>query len=192
MAQWSQTGFLVQHWQAMAFEPDIDLYVGDGAGAYDRVMRDLPALRRSLLLNVQFVRSLTHYTLGRCAVASISGPAQRRARVAEARRAARRLERERLPWTNVLAALVAAVAENAAGDRAGAVAALRRAVEAAGSAGMGMHATAARYRLGQLVDGAEGAALLQTALEALAAEGIRDPSRWVAIYLPGAWGAGGP
>jgi eukaryotic-like serine/threonine-protein kinase len=192
MAQWSQTGFLVQHWQAMAFEPDIDLYIGDGGAAYDRLMRDLPALRRSLLLNVQFVRSLTHYTLGRCAVASIQGrPRQRRARIAEARRDVRRLEREQMPWTAVLAAVLAAATENAAGDHAGAVAALRRAVEAAESAGMGMHATAARYRLGQLAGGEEGAALLRSALEALEAEGIRDASRWVAIYLPGAWEARG-
>ncbi len=71
MAQWSQTGFLVQHWQAMAYEPDVDLYLGNGGAAYDRLLRDLPALRRSLLLNVQFVRAMTYYTLGRCAVASI-------------------------------------------------------------------------------------------------------------------------
>ncbi len=188
MAQWSQTGFLVQHWQAMVFEPDIDLYVGDGVAAYERLRRDMPALRRSLLLNVQFVRSVTAYTLGRCAVASIEGrPGQRGARLAEARRAMRRLQRERMPWTTVLAEVLGAVAENAAGDRAAAVAALRRAVAAAGSAGMGMHATAARYRLGQLVGGEEGALLMQSALEALAAEGIRDALRWIAIYLPGAW-----
>jgi eukaryotic-like serine/threonine-protein kinase len=193
MAQWSQAGFLVQHWQAMAFGPDIDLYVGDCAAAYDRVTRDGPALKRSLLLNVQFVRCLTHYTVGRCAIASVGAhPAQKRTRIAEARRAVKRLERERMPWATALAAVVRAVVENAAGDRAGAVAALRRAIEVAGAAGMGMHVTAARYRLGQLVGGQDGAGILQSALDALEAEGIRDASRWVAVYLPGTWEAVAP
>ena len=192
MAQWSQTGFLVQHWQAMAFEPDIDLYVGDGAAAYDRVMRDRAALKRSLLLNVQFVRALTHYTVGRCAIASIEGrPAQRRGRIADARRAVRRLEREGMPWATALAAVVTAAVENACGDRTGAVAALRRAIEAAEAVGMGMHVAAARYRLGHLVGGQDGSALLQSAMGALEAEGIRNASRWVAIYLPGTWETAG-
>ena len=189
MAQWSQTGFLVQHWQAMAFEPDIDLYLGDGAAAYDRLRRDLPALKRSLLLNVQFIRSLTHSAIGRAAVASIATrPERRRARIAEARSMARRLERERMPWTAVLAALVAAAAENAAGDRAAAGAALRAARDAAQAAGMKMHAVAATYRLGQQVGGEEGDALARSALAALGAEGIRSPPRWVSIYVPGEWG----
>src|SRR5579872_1576087 len=100
LGQWSQSAFFVQQWQAMAFEPDIDLYVGEGGAAYDRFMRDMRALRRSLLLNVQFIRGMTLYTRGRCAVAAIqSRPEQRDARLAEARAAARRLRAERMPWT---------------------------------------------------------------------------------------------
>ena len=40
MAQWSQTGFLLQHWQAMQYEAEIELYVGDGARGYDRIVLD--------------------------------------------------------------------------------------------------------------------------------------------------------
>ncbi len=49
---------------------------------------------------------------------------------------------------------------------------------------MKMHAVAATYRLGQHVGGEEGGALVQSALAALAAEGIRSPARWVAILRP--------
>ena len=189
MAQWSQTGFLVQHWQAMAFEPDIDLYLGDGAAAYDRLMKDMPALKRSLLLHVQFVRGVTDYAIGRCAVASIEArPERRRARIAEARRVARRLERERMPWTAALAALVIAAVENAEGNRAGTLTALREGRDASERAGMSMHTAAANHRLGQLVGGDEGDALVRSAREVLAGEGIRNASRWIEIYLPGAWG----
>jgi hypothetical protein len=192
MAQWSQARFLVQHFQAMAFEPDIDLYIGDGSAAYDRLMRDLPALKSSLLLHVQFVRGTFLYTRGRCAVAAIAGrPARRQALVAEARRAARALDRERMPWTTGLAALVRASAENAAGDSASAIAALREAVTATDAVGMAMHAAAARCRLGDKLGGSEGRALTRAALDAIAAEGIRDAQRWMAIYLPGSWGTPG-
>jgi eukaryotic-like serine/threonine-protein kinase len=189
MAQWSQSGFFVQQWQAMAFEPEIDLYVGDGGAAYDRLTRDLPALRRSLLLNVQFIRALTLYVRGRCAIGSIdSDPVGRRERVAEARAMSRRLAREGMPWTAPLSAMVKAAAENAAGKRAAAVAALRAAIDRAQLAGMSMHATAARHRLGELLGGEEGQKLMEIALQALRVQGIRDPSRWLAVFLPGRWG----
>jgi serine/threonine protein kinase len=190
MAAWSQTGFLVQHFQAMTYEPDIDLYIGDGAAAYDRVMRDLPALRRSMLLHVQFVRGSVHYARGRCAVAAVAArPGRRRRLLAEARGMARRLERERMPWTTALGALVRAAAENEAGGRSAAIASLRVAVDMSVVAGMAMHAAAARCRLGELLGGSEGSAMARAAHDAIAAEGIRNPARWVAIYLPGVWTA---
>ncbi|HLK37323.1 MAG TPA: AAA family ATPase, partial [Polyangiaceae bacterium] len=128
LAQWSQTAFFVQQWQAMAFEADIDLYLGDGAAAYARVKRDLRALGRSHLLTVQFIRVMTLYARGRCAAASIgAAPSRRRARVAEAHRAARAIEREAMEWTAPLAAAVRAVAYHGAGDRHRAAAALREA-----------------------------------------------------------------
>ncbi len=188
MEQWSQTRFFVQHWQAMVFEPDIDLYVGDGAAAHDRLMRDMLALKRSLLLNVQSVRAMTFYTRGRSAVASIdSRPERREALIEEARQMAQNLERERMPWTAPLAGIVRAVAENAAGDREATMAALRAVLESAESANMPMHAAVARHRLGVVLGGDKGHALANSALQSLAARGIRDPLRWTAIHLPGTW-----
>jgi eukaryotic-like serine/threonine-protein kinase len=197
MAQWSQTGFLVQHFQAMAFEPDIDLYVGDGGPAYDRLMRDHRRLKGSLLLRVQFVRGIFEYSRGRCAIALVEArPSERHVRVAEARRAVQALEREGMAWTSALATLVRAAAENAAGHRDDAVTALRTAIARSEAAGMAMHALAARHRLGEVLGGAEGQAIARAASDAIVAEGVRNVPRWVAIYLPGAWTApasqGGP
>ena len=188
MKQWSQTGFLVQHFQAMAFEPDIDLYVGDVEAAYQRFAREWPALVGSLLLKVQFIRAIVYFARGRYAAASADrGSALGRARLAEARRAARKLEREGMAWTGVLTRMVRAAAANAAGDADGARTELRAAVAEADAAGMAMHAAAARLRLGQVVAGAEGEALTKAAIDAIAAEGVRDPARWAGIYLPGRW-----
>jgi hypothetical protein len=186
--QWSQRAFFVQHWQAMAFVADIDLYMGRGAQAYEDFKRQLSALKRSLLLNVQFVRGVTHYTQGRCAIASLeSHPELRRVRVSEARRMARRLRREHMPWTTPLAAIVKAAAENAAGDRDAATASLRVAVASGQAAGMAMHVIAARHRLGALTGGEEGRSMVELANQAMTAEGIKNPARWLSIYLPGTW-----
>jgi hypothetical protein len=43
MAQWSKQGYLVQHMQAMRSEVDTDIYVGDGASAYERIRLDTSA-----------------------------------------------------------------------------------------------------------------------------------------------------
>jgi hypothetical protein len=189
LGQWSHSGFLLQQWQAMVFEPDIELYSGDGAAAYERFARDLPALRASMLLNIQFVRCVTLYAQGRCAAASIEAlPALRASRIAEARRAARRLARERMPWADVLGLTVRAAADHAAGDRTATVEALENLTESAERAGMAMHACAARYRLGMVVGGSEGRTLVQAAERKLASEGIQNHARWLAVLLPGRWG----
>jgi tetratricopeptide (TPR) repeat protein len=190
MKQWSQSGFFVQQWQAMVSEPDIDLYTGDGAGAYDRLARDLPALRRSFMLNVQFMRSMTLYAHGRCAIASVEArPALRARRIAEARRCLRRLARERMPWVETLTRTVAAATENASGDREATVSALRALIASAAKTDMATHASVGRYRLGEVLAGDEGAALLESARCALASEGVRDAEATAAIYLPGRWSA---
>lgn len=68
MARWHRLRFVIQDWQAMLAEAQIALYAGDGTSAYDRIVRDLPPLRRSLLLQAQIVRGLTLFAHGRAAV----------------------------------------------------------------------------------------------------------------------------
>jgi hypothetical protein len=186
LAQWPRAGFLAQHWQAMVYTSDIELYTGEAAAGYERFMRDMPALRRSLLLKAGIVRAMTFYARGRLAVASIeSDPARRDARVAIARRMARRLEREHDPWTGVLASAVRAAAANALADREGAIAALRETLRRAEATDTIALAVPARYRLGELLGGAAGDALTKAASDELIAQGIRNPARWVAIFIPG-------
>jgi hypothetical protein len=39
LSQWSQKGFSLQHWQEMVWGAEIELYVGDGARAYEQGSR---------------------------------------------------------------------------------------------------------------------------------------------------------
>lgn len=189
MAQWSKTGFLVQHWQAMLWESEADLYAGEGASAWERVARDSRKLKDSHLVRAQFVRILTKFVKARSALASWAAlPASSKAdRLADAQRAQRELEREDAAWAVPLAAMVAAGLAKARGDVGEAERFLRKAVELAGACNMSLHAAAARHRLGLLLGGDQGAAMVDEAEEAMKARGVRVPERYAQMLVPGTW-----
>jgi hypothetical protein len=188
MTQWPRTRYLTQHWHMMSGEAEIELYVGNAVGAYARVEQDKAALKRSLIGKVQHLRALTAFIRGRCAVA-IAGtePALQKARLSEARKLARRIDKEKMAWTLPLAAMLRAGVASVQGDREGAAAALGIAIESAEAADMHGHAHAARYQLGLLIGGSQGESLVRQANDAMTAEGIRAPGRFAQMLVPGNW-----
>jgi hypothetical protein len=184
--------FLTLNWQIMRSEAEVELYAGNGAVAYERLRQDERALKKSLLLGVQLIRALTKFVRGRAAIASIdeADPLQRRARLAEARRLARELERERMTWIAPLAAILRAAVANAEGHRSAARASLEEAAEIAQTANMALFAAAARYQLGLAIGGQEGAKLVEGADVAMRSEDIRAPARFATMLVPGRWEAG--
>jgi hypothetical protein len=192
MAVWPHDRYLLQHWHRMFGEAEIELYVGEGALAYARVERDAKALEKSLLLNVQHMRAQTMFVRGRCAIASIGAqPALKSERLAEARRLARKLEKEGMGWTAPFAAILSAGAASIEGDAPSAAIHLRSAIERAEVAQMGGYARAARHQLGALIGGDEGKALLVSAQESMAAQGVAVPERFASTLVPGRWRAAG-
>ncbi len=189
MLTWPETPFLVQHWQSMLWETEVELYAGNAAGAWERLRRDAHAFRRSHLLSLQLIAILTHFVRGRSAVASASslGEADRGPRLAEARRAQKKLANEGMAWSAVLAAMLAASVARASGDEAGAQAALRQAIDAAEGAEMALHAAASRRQLGVLLGGESGAAMVAQAEETMRTLGVRVPERYAQMLLPGRW-----
>jgi hypothetical protein len=188
LAQWSRKGFFVQQWQAMVYSPDIDLYEGNGEQAYQRFVRDLPALRKGLLMRSGFIRVVTAFVHGKCAVASAaSAPARKAERLAEARRMVDLLEKEHVRWAHALAGLLRAMVEQEDGNRDAALKALRHGIALSLATRTLVFAVPAQYRLGELLGGNEGRETLNTALAQIEAWGVRDPRRWVGIYMPGTW-----
>ena len=186
MAEWSQRDYLLQHWQALRVEVDIDLYVGETASAYARMVRALPALRKSFLLKGQYTRAVTADMRGRCAVASsLSVPRESAARLAEARRMARQLERERVPHAALWAVILRAGVASVQGKTDRAAVCLRTAIELAGQLDMSLYSLAARYQLGSLVGGEEREIAL--ADEAMRAAGVVAPKRFAPVLVPGRW-----
>ncbi len=189
IAQWAQRGFLIQHWRAMIAEVDIYLYEGKGALAYERLTRSERELRRSLLAFAQYIRVVTRFARARSAVASARDTGSpRRDRLREAARIGRQLEREATPWIAVLASLVSASVANAEGRREDACSHLRAAAERARAADMGLHEAAAHHRLGRLLGGGEGHALVRDAETRMHSKGVDAADRYTAMLLPGQWG----
>ena len=69
MAQWAQKRFSSPEWRATLSEAEVDLYVGDAPGAYERVRGLLRAMRKNFFF-VYHSRALVAFIHGRAAIAS--------------------------------------------------------------------------------------------------------------------------
>jgi eukaryotic-like serine/threonine-protein kinase len=159
----------------------IDLYEGAGRAAHERVDRVWPAFQRSLLRRYRPLRIESLFLRARSALAAAAGGGSDRARLVEiARRTARSLAAESLPWAHVIAASIRAGAAHQDGERD--LPALLEAVEAAAAAAdMHLLAHAARYRRGEWCGG--GGA--DEVADAMRREQIADPAAVVRLLLPG-------
>jgi len=185
IAHWSRGGYHVQHNDQAWGMAQIELYAGRGGAAWDLITWNWPALSRSLLLHVQFVRVAMWQLRARCALAAAEGCNEPEPLLRTAAADARRLESEATPWSQAAARLVrAALAWNRGDD----VAAADLLTEAAGrfdANTMALCAAAARRRLGVLVGGDRGAALITAADTWMRSQEIRHPGRMTEVYAPG-------
>jgi eukaryotic-like serine/threonine-protein kinase len=182
---WSRHRFHLQHLNQLCAHLDIDLYAGAGAAGWRRLCESRPALERSLLLRVQFVRIDILHSSGRCAVAAAAVADDPRAMLRAAEGYARELDRQRVPWATAHAFSTRAGASMVRGDSVAARRQLIAAVDAFEGVSMGVYAAAARRNLGKLVDGDEGRDHIARADAWMIGQGISNPARMAAGITPG-------
>jgi hypothetical protein len=90
-----------------------------------------------------------------------------------------------VPYARTYACLLRAGVAHQQGDGAGCVRFLERAVQRADDNDYPHCASAARLRLGSMLGGSTGAALVARAREWATDQSIRDPARMVGIWAPG-------
>jgi hypothetical protein len=166
-------------------EVQIDLYQGAGCAARDRVTGQWPALARSHLLRVQQVRIFLLHLRARATLAAAGAAAEPAPLLRAAERDARLLRRERIAWAEALAQLVRAGIAMMRQDAGGARQLLQDAAGRLESAGLHLHAAAARRRLGEQVGGGEGRYLVEQADAWMKGQSIRRPDRMTALLAPG-------
>lgn len=183
--RWSRAGFHSIHLIELHERTEIALYRGDGRRAHDDLTARWGALEASLLLEVQACRVQMLFLRGRAALAASRAPGSAaRALVRSASADAARIARERTAWGDAFAALLRAGVAAHGGSSDTVAAALDGAARALDATSMRLHAGAARRQLGQLRGGAEGRALVAEVDAAMAAQGIRNPSRIAAMLAP--------
>jgi eukaryotic-like serine/threonine-protein kinase len=185
MRRWSAVGFHSQHFWQMLTNASAHLYRGDPARALARVDGQWPSLVRSLLLRVQIARIECFDLRGRCALALAATAAGNERRRLEDRVAGdiRRLQREGTPAAVAQAqTLAAGLVERDAGA---ACRRLRAALAGFEAAGMALHASVVRRRLGERCGGEEGKGLVHEADLWFATQGVKNPTRVTATLAPG-------
>ena len=188
IGRWSQRGFHQQHVDFEYAMAQIELYRGDGAAAFERMRAVWPQLERSFTLRLDVARIVNLDLRGRTAVAAAAAaaPSGRAALLADARRSAGKLERERARWAHPMAAIIRAGVARLVGDEVAALAALDRAIDGFDAAEMSMHAAAARGRRGTLRGGDAGSADLAAMQAWMRSQSVASPERFAAVFVP--WG----
>jgi hypothetical protein len=191
MERWWHGGFTRQHYNDVLGRGITALYRGDAAAAWRLVVENGPVIRRNLLLRIQVVRVEMAYLRGRSALAMASaagpdrnGATARRRFLRVARREARRLAGEGMPWADGFSALVGAGASHLEGDASEAERRLADAVRIFDGADMKMYAAGARRRLGML-QGEHGRGLQREAEEWMASQDIQNPRFMTRMIAPG-------
>jgi hypothetical protein len=176
----------MQHYYHLLAQVQVDLYAGRAAQARDGLHAAMPRVRRSLFSHIESFKAITRSLLARCALGCAEAdPTGGAALIAEARREIKQLRRSGAPWSAAAATLHEAGALACEGARDGAVARLRMAIEELDRADLKSFATAGRRRLGEMLGGDEGAALIASARAVEAAEGIVDAEAFTRLHAPG-------
>jgi hypothetical protein len=182
---WSppQQGYHLQHWYELEAEGEIAFYEGSAGAVHASLAPRFAALRASLLPRIQMVRCVSHWLQGRLALAAAqSGDPQASQ---DAARCAHRLGKERMDYADAFSHLLHAGVASQRGDREQAARHLAAAIPAASATDMHVCVAAAKWRLGELLGGDEGAALLAEARRWMKQEAVANPERMLEVVAPG-------
>jgi eukaryotic-like serine/threonine-protein kinase len=189
IARWSSQAFYMQHYYALVAEADIALYTGEPDVAAQALSEKRRALQRSRLLRVHHLRIEWLHLCARSLVAraaqTVGSESDRLLREAES--TARRIERERVHWGDALAALVRAGIAWSRGSREEAARRLAFAASIFAIADMALYAAVCRRRLGSILGGAKGRALVDSADAWMRDQKIQNPAGFAAMLAPGVW-----
>jgi eukaryotic-like serine/threonine-protein kinase len=189
LGSWSSVdgGYQLQHMLALSSRIDLALYRGDPERVTARAASDWKPIRRSLVDRPPMQGMLLRFALVRHAVACANQAAPGSSRYKEALSQARkhtRALRGSLPLLGHCANICDGLIAEATGDPEGAVRLYRAALDGLDDVNAHTFAHAARYRVGKIIGGDEGAALCSAVDAWLAREGVRDPDRMLAMMLP--------
>ena len=177
----SETTYHLQDWFELEARSEIALYAGESALSNVKIRQSFYDLEHSLILRVKIIRVLSQSLRGRLLLADSSDSS----RLRQVAKIADRIEREGIGVASVHAHLLRAAVANQRGRQDTVAAEFRKAITAAKENEMAFHLAAARLRLGQVLGGDEGAALLAESNDWMAQQEIVDAERMCEMVAPG-------
>jgi hypothetical protein len=183
LSGWTIERYTAGHWGAYVSSLSLDRYVGDGRSAWERTLREFPAIEASYLFRVQMVRVFAGFERGMAAVAGAVSGFDVSSALTQADRTARSIRKE-TPYGAAMGALVSGMAAACRGRQDDAVSALRNATQGLEATGMRYLAACARERLGQMLGGDEGAALRAATAAYFREQGVVSPESCVRMTAP--------
>jgi tetratricopeptide (TPR) repeat protein len=181
ISDWPGAAFQLPHYFALSSSLRIDLYVGDALAAWDRANREWKRLARSGLLQIRLMAADLISLRAACGLAVAAAGVSRRSPLRTVEDCARRLEKQRAPWTTALARLIRAGAFAVRGECYSAATCYRHAAESLESAQLPLYAAAARLRLGELLG---DRALIADAESSFVRRGVTEPDRMAQLLAP--------
>jgi hypothetical protein len=181
----AQQGFYIQRVNALAMKLHLLLYLDRATDAVQVLREFHKAYYQSQLNRVQLLRMARNELTARVSLRAATEARDPSSYLEVAERAAIRFEREKGRDTQSGAALIRAGIASCKGDLDKAKQLLEFALPGYVASELGLFAAAARRRLGQLMGGDQGKALIAEADRWMAAQGIRNPTRMAAVYAPG-------
>jgi serine/threonine protein kinase len=175
----------VQHHDHLWAIAQVELYLGQGKGAWELLMTRWPELSRSQLLRVQLIRVAMGHLRARCALAAALKSAAPAPLLRSAEKAARALAHEGVAWSSALGLLIEATLLAIRRDPSGAIHQLIQAEAALCDAGLALYAVSAKRRRGQLTGGPAGDDLVSECDAWMASQGIVNQVRIAAMCAPG-------
>ncbi len=173
---WPKHEMYVAHLMGLSGKSAALLYAGRPGEVLAEIDAVWPRMRASMLLRVTALATVVHLWQGLAALAAGSAEV--------AARAARELARGDTPVTQGLSDyMMGAIALGQRGREVG-LPTLRRAVARLDEGDMALFAAAARFRLGELEGGADGAVLCERALAYFRTQGSANPQRMIAFAAP--------
>jgi len=185
MKRWSHEGFHRQHYNHVLARVQTELYRGRAQPAWQLIAENWAAIKRSHLLRVQWARIEAAYVRGRCALLMVANGRDARGFLSVARGEVRRIEREKMPWSDPLGLLMSAAVAYLEGDAEAAECRLVGALDGFDRAKMKLYAAVARRRLGTLMNDDGGRELVRRAEDWMASQDIKEPALMTQLIAPG-------
>lgn len=180
----SWDGFHLTHYNAFWGRNQADLYQREIEAAWHRLGEVWPQLEKTLLLRIQILRVEAQWLRGRTALASADVDG-RLERLALAETCANQLGKEGAPYAEVMAHLLHAGIAHVRGEGVEAQGHLRSAMGGSERSDLGLHAAAARFQCGRLLEGEVGIEHRNSSELWMRNHGILEPTRMAAMVVPG-------